>query len=213
MTVYRFGIMTDAIPEGDLFDSIQETFRSDVEQRHTPLALHDPDSNDLKLARRLADEIINISGAEVKIYTRTDNADYDAVWDSDPDPTYWNAVLMKGYFKPQPLEAELKKWGAEIANKTEIIFSHRQIFREFRERMLRVGDVIQIPYNAAMPDLAPKNYRVTNVTPSGNFRYHWLYLTCQAEVITADITVRPPDETPIVDDEPVKSGGVYRESL
>jgi hypothetical protein len=67
--------------------------------------------------------------------------------------------------------------------------------------MLRAGDVIQVPYNAATPLLSPKNFRITNVTPSGNFRYNWLYLTCQAEVLTADVTVRPPDEAPMQEPE------------
>jgi hypothetical protein len=212
MSIYRFGFQ-EQVQEGDLFDTAHPDFRSDVEQRHTPLALHDPESNDLKLARKMADEIIHVSGAEVKIYTRTENADYDTVWDSDPDPTYWNSVLMKAYFKPQPLEAELKKWGGDISNKTEIIFSHRQVFQQFASRMLRTGDVIQVPYNAATPQLSPKNFRITNVTPSGNFRYNWLYLTCQAEVLTADVTVRPPDEAPMQEPESIQSGGVFRESI
>lgn len=213
MPIYRFGFNTDEVPEGDLFDLSHSDLRSDVEQRHTPLALHDPDSNDLKLARARANEIINVSGAEVKVYTRTENADYDDVWDSDPDPTYWNSFPMKAFFKPQPLETELKKWGADTPNKTEVVFSHQQLYQLLGERMLRAGDVIQLPYNAATRALAPKNYRITNATPSGNFRYNWLYFTCQVEVLTADITVRPPDDSPMAVEEPMKAGGVYRESV
>src|SRR5579871_1797860 len=126
MPIYRFGISTDPVPQGDLFDHVLETFRSETEQRHTQIALHDPHSNDLACARRLADEMINVSGAEVKVYARTDNSDYDKVWDADFDPTYWNAFRIKAYFKPQPLEVELKKWGADTPNKTEIVFSHLQ---------------------------------------------------------------------------------------
>ncbi len=213
MPIYRFGITTDHVLEGDLFDRVHESYRSDVEQRHTPIALHDPESNDLQLARQLADEMINVSGAEVTVYVRTENADHDKTFDEDPDPTYWNPVKMKAFFKPQPLEAELKKWGVEIINKTEVVFSHLQLFREFGERMLRIGDVIQLPYNAATIALSPKNYRITNSTPSGNFRYNWLYFTCQVEVLTADITVRPPDDKAMFEEERLRSNDVYRESL
>lgn len=212
MTIHRFDF-ADMEPEGDLFDLAHVDFRSEVERLHSPVSIHNPESNDLKLARKLADEVINVSGAEVRVYIRTDNADYDQVWDADPDPTYWNAFVIKAYFKPQPIEAELKKWGAEVTNKTEIIFSHRQIYSECGERMLRTGDVIRVPYNAATPALAPKNYRVTNAAPSGNFRYNWLYLTCHASVLSADVTVRPPDEAPMPEDDRLQSGGAYRESL
>lgn len=211
MPVHRFGIDTGQFG-GDLFDNIKPDFRSDVEQRHTSVSIHDPDSNDLKLARKMANEIINVSGAEVQVHSRTKNQDYDRVFDSDPDPTYWPAVPMKAFFKPQPLELELKKWGADAENKMEIVFSHHQLYTLFGERMLTVGDVIKVPYNAATEGLDPQYYRVTNGAPSGNFRYNWLYFTCQVTLLTADITVRPMDASPMpVDNIPEKAG--YRESL
>ena len=77
--------------------------------------------------------------------------------------------------------------------------------------MLRTGDVVQLPYNAATMALNPKNYRILNATPSGNFRYNWLYLTCQLETLTADIAVRPEEDMPA--EEPIRTGGQYRESI
>ena len=199
--IHRFGADIGLARHED-FGSVGPSFRTDIEQQHSLLQIHDNDSNDLQTARRLADEVINISGALVVVYVRTENADLDTVWDADPDPTYWTPFPIKAYFKPEPLQIELKKWGADIANKTEISFSHRQIHEKLSDRMLRVGDVIQVPYNAAT--LSPKNFRITNAAPSGNFRYHWMYLTCAAETLTADITVRPepgmPLETPIPTD-------------
>lgn len=78
--------------------------------------------------------------------------------------------------------------------------------------MLRAGDVIRAPYNSAQTDLAPRYFRVTNATPSGNFRYNWLYLTCKLESITADITVRPVKDV-MGDIEIIKTNGAHRESL
>jgi hypothetical protein len=163
------------------------------------------------MARLQAREIVNVSGAEVTIYLRTDNADYDSVWDEDPDPTYWNPIKLKGFFKPQPLEAELKQWGAEVVNKTEITFDHHEIVQLTGNRMLRAGDVIQIPYNSSNIAIGPKNYRILNATPDGNFRYIWLYVKCSIESLTADITVRPEHDMP--EEEQMKTNGQYRESL
>lgn len=208
MSVHRFAINTGQTSPG-LFNSIWESYRSDVEQRHSPIAIHDTESRDIRVARMMAQEMVNVSGAEIQLYVRTDNADYDAVWDEDPDPTYWAPLSLKAFFKPEPVQTELTKWGADTVNKTEVVFDHHQIYEMLGERMLRTGDVIQLPYNAAA--INPKNYRIVNATPSGNFRYIWLYLTCQVETLTADITVRPEQDMPINDDP--MANGVYRESI
>lgn len=209
MSVHRFSVDTGQ-PSPDQFDTILASNRSEVEQRNTPIAIHDIESADIKMARRQAKEMIDVSGAEVIVYIRTDNSDYDNVWDEDPDPTYWNPINIKGYFKPQPLEAELKQWGAEVVNKTEITFDHYELRQLLGERMIRVGDVIQLPYKASDQAISPKNYRVLNSTPSGNYRYTWLYLTCQVETLTADVTVRPEQDMP--EEETIKTNGQYRES-
>lgn len=199
--IHRFAFQENT---GNTFTDVHPSFRTEIEQQNPLVQLHDPESADLRMARQSADETIHVSGAEVKVYIRTDNADYDSVWDEDPDPTYWNVVLMKAFFKPQPLESELKKFGPDVGNKLEIVFSHRELYERFGQRMLRTGDVIQVPYNAA--NIRPKNYRVLNGTPTGNYRYHWMYFTCMSEILTADITVRPEEDiTPA--DGPLDDGG------
>jgi hypothetical protein len=209
MTIHRFAVDTGQINPG-VFDSVWESYRSETEQRHTKIAIHDTEVADIKLARQLADEIIHVSGAEIKVFLRTDNADHDDVFDEDADPTYWNPMPMKAFFKPAAIEIELKKWGADMeTHRTEVSFSHRQLYTKFGNRMLRSGDVLQLPYNAAA--ISPKNFRIINATPSGNFRYIWLYYTCQVEVLTADITVRTEEDMP--QEESLKTGGVYRESI
>ncbi len=208
MTIHRFAVDTGQL--SDKFTSVLPSMRTDVEQRHTKIALHDEESADIRLARSLADEMINVSGAEIQLYLRTDNADNDNVWDEDANPTYWDSIPIKAFFKPEPIEIELKKWGVDLENnRTEVVFSHRQLYEEFGERMLRIGDVLHLPYNAA--NINPEYYRIVNATPSGNFRYVWLYFTCQVEVLTADITVRPKEDMPV--EEHIRSGGAYLESL
>jgi hypothetical protein len=206
--LHRFSQDTGGV-DADKFNTILTSYRSETEQRHTPIQIHDPASADLRLVRLMANEQIHVAGAEIKVFIRTDNADYDAVWDEDADPTYWNPVHMKAYFKPMPLEVELQKWGADARNRSEVIFSHHQLYEQFGDRMLRIGDVVQLPYNAAA--IAPKNFRIVNATPSGNFRYHWLYLTCAVETLTADITVRPEQDMPT--EERIQTNGKYFESI
>jgi hypothetical protein len=177
-----------------------ESVRTDVENRYSPVSIYNLNNDDIKNVKRHADEIINISGAEVIVYIRTDNSTTDNVWDEEPDPTYWNKTQLKAYFKPQPFELEMKLWGIDNKNKTEIVFSYLSIYDEFGDRLMRPGDVIQLPYGHIK---GPKNYKVNNVTPSGNYRYTWLYLTCVAELLNSDIAIRPENDInpPIIEPE------------
>lgn len=211
MSIYRFGFELDNF--GPDFMSGAPDFRSDTDQRNSALSVYDTEAPEIKTARTLADEIINISGAEIKVFVRTDNADFDVVWDEDADPTYWSSDLMKAFFKPAPLETELKKWGADTINKTEVVFSHRQLYEKYGERMLRTGDVLQLPFNSSFVDRNPSNYRVINGTPSGNFRYTWLYFSCSVETLNADISVRPQELFPMPEEVPINTNGAYRESI
>lgn len=193
MTLHNFSVNTS--PDSpEIFYSVLQSNQTDLQQRSSPISIHNY-SKDVLLARKMADEVINISGAEISVFARTDNADHDKVWDEDPDPTYWPAKIVKGFFKPEPTQAELKSWGVDTPNRTEITFSHREILEVFGERMLRSGDVLQLPYNAKTN--SPKNFRILNVTPAGNFRYIWLYLQCSVETLTADITVRVDNDLPV----------------
>lgn len=160
--------------------------RMDPAVQNTPIAVHNPDSPDIAQAAKMAEEIINVSGADVEVYMRTDNKDYDAVWDADADPTYWSKIPLKGFFIPKPSETVLTKWGSDTPIKQEIVFSKAVVMAETRDRSLRVGDVIKVPYNTK---LKSDTYRITNVQETGNFRYIWLYINCQVETITGDITV------------------------
>ena len=107
------------------FTSVRSSNRSEVEQTHSLLQIEDNESQDILTVRQLADEMVNISGAVVQVYLRSNNDKYDRVWHEDPNPTYLNPVTMKAFFKPQPLETELKKWSVQTENQTELIFSHR----------------------------------------------------------------------------------------
>lgn len=185
--IYRFSRIITS-PETHVVGQKNVGFRSDVEREFPLIQLHDPDSPDIAFAINIAEEMINISGALVEVYQRTDNNSYDDVWEEDPDPTYKSGVKLKGYFVPQPIAVQLTPWGLDAPNQTTIMFSRKRILQEFGEkRMIRAGDIIQLPYDGAL--LRPQRYRVLNSADAGNFRYTWLYFSCIVESITDDETL------------------------
>lgn len=208
MPLYDFSKSSDE-PGVSHFLRQSQDLRTEDQKINSSLSIFQEDSPEVLTARTNADEMINTSGAEIRVYPRTDNADFDIVWDEDPDPTYLNHYNMKAFYKPSQLKTELKKWGIDTSAPTEIVFSHRQLYEKFGERMLRDGDVIYIPFNAA--SINPTHYRVTNGSPTGNFRYTWLYFTCQTDILRADSTIRVKDD--IQDRNEIEpSGSGFRES-
>jgi hypothetical protein len=205
MTIPNFGRL-NGVSAAD-FDAVFNAFTNKSES--SPLNQYNNDSADLKLARSMVEEQINVSGAEVVVFARTDNGDFDSVWDEDADPTYLNPKMMKAFYKPEQIQSELTRWGVDTKIKLDVSFAYTHILREFGERLLRPGDVIQIPYNSL--NINPVNFRVLNASPLGNHRFNWLFWQCNVEQLTADITVRVTDDMPV--DMEVDSNGVYRESL
>ena len=165
---------------------MQPSFRSDVEQHEPLLKVHDPQSNDMAFAMRVAREIIYISGADVYIYPRTPNS-YDNVWEEDADPTYLNRKTLKAYFAPQPTQKQLTPWGVDIENKTTVIFFREDVIKTFGQRMIIEDDIIELPFNTSRQKL--DKFRVLNAFDSGQYRYTWLYYSCLVENITNDVAV------------------------
>jgi len=161
--------------------------RNDMERGYPLIQLHDTESVDHLLVGSISEEIVNISGGEVVVYPRTDSESYDDVYEEDPNPTYGSGIRLKAYFVPQPIEAQLTPWGVDVENKSTVVFSKEQVIRSFGERLIRIGDLITLPYNASL--IKPDRYRVLNAYDSGNFRYNWFYWSCDVENITDDVTL------------------------
>lgn len=164
----------------------QPSYRSDVEQQDPILKVHDPQSNDIVFAQRVAKEIIHMSGADIFVFPRTHNA-HDQVWEEDADPTYHNRKPFKAYFAPQPMQNQLTPWGIDIENKTTVVFCREEVFAVFGDRMIGEDDIIELPYNSANKKL--DRYRVLNAFDSGQYRYMWLYFSCLVENITDDVAI------------------------
>lgn len=166
------------------------SFRSDIEKLFPLVQVHDDHSADHNMAHSVAIETINISGALLDIYHRTDNNNFDKVWDEDANPSYWAPFQIKGFVSPKSIELALSKWGADAEIQLDIYFSIAALYNLYGERLVRIGDVINVPFNA-IGNLAPKLFIVNNATPFGNYRYRWLYLMCSVSSIATDIAVVP----------------------
>jgi len=166
-------------------------YRSDIEAFHPLYQVHDINARDIETARRLAREMVYVNGALVHVHARTMNEDVDDIFDEDPDPTYMMPKFFKAFFVPQPLEYELTQWGVDVSNnQTELSFVLADVHEAFGERLLRTGDLIEVPYNSVSAQ-KPKYYYVNNAHEAGNFRYTWLYVNCQASLINGDVNIRP----------------------
>lgn len=186
--IYDFGHLAGV-------NGIETDLRADVDIYNSAVQQFNPGSQDVELANKMAMEIIQISGIPVNVYLRTDNEDVNGVWEEDANPTYWPAREIKAFYVPQPSESELTKWGVNVRLATEVVFCRAQLYKEFGERLVRVGDVLNIPYaSMAMPT---GYFRIKNAQDFGNFRYQWLYVRCQVETLHADITVLPHVESDI----------------
>jgi hypothetical protein len=163
---------------------------------------NDQEAHDLSFAYKIAREMIRVNGAHVLIHPRTRNEDIDGVFDEDADPTYWSPQFFKGFFVPQPLEFELTEWGLDTKNQVEIVFFRDDLIELLGDRLSQIGDIIEIPYNSASQQ-KPKYYRVDNAQETGNFRYQWLYMTCQCTLLSGDVNIRPAVSNDVpIDDYP-----------
>jgi hypothetical protein len=154
--------------------------RSEEERLNSILSVYNHDSNDIAYAERVAEELINISGAWTVIYKRTRNAgNKDEVWDEDADPTYQHAKRLKGRFAPAPAEILLTKWGVDVPNQTTITYSRANVLKEMGKLMISEGDVIVVPHNTLIGtqftdlrdgvDNRMDVYRVLKSSDTGNF--------------------------------------------
>lgn len=172
-------------------------FRTDAEKLLSPASVYNPESQDITTAERLAEELCNISGAFVNVFLRSENeSNVDEVFDEDADPVYDNPILMKGVWRPTPMEAELTRWGADTKAKSTIAFSRAIILKTLR-RPIRPGDIIGAPQNQISNDFDLDKqqdlvyYKVMNSTNDGNYKYRWLYWKCDIEIELGDKTWHP----------------------
>jgi hypothetical protein len=186
------------------FDAMREQFvtidsipdhRSDVEKQFTPLSTYNHGKPDIAYAERLAEEMINISGAWITLFIKEPKGDSQEleIWDEDADPIYRAGKKMKAYFKPEPVMTELTRWGVDTPLRITVVFSRASLMMDgsINERLVQPGDVIEAPYNLPTPyDTGPLMFRILNSKEDGFFQYRWLYVNAICELITGDDTLK-----------------------
>lgn len=196
MPIYDFDFQQKFISIDKLPDN-----RSEAERLNTPLAVYNHDSPDIAYAERLAEEIVNISGAVVTIYKRRRNeGNRNDVWEEDADPTYKHGYRMKGRFAPEPAEISLTRWGVDVPTRMNITFCRAVVYKQFGKEMIVEGDVIVAPHNTLIgtqftdlrdgPGNRMDTFRVIKSGDTGNFKYRWLYWTVTVEAITGDDSIQ-----------------------
>lgn len=172
-------------------------FRNEVEKVHTPLAVYNHAKPDHALAERLAEELINISGAFVTVFIKEpyiDQKDLDDVWDEDADPIYRQGFNIKAWFKADPLMTEYTRYGIDQPLRTTVVFARAALTKRIKlKRLITLGDVIEVPYND--PRLrGPARFRVLNAYNTGNRQYRWIYFTTICELLTGDEALQVTDQ-------------------
>jgi hypothetical protein len=192
MPLYNFNQKCD---NDESRDSLPD-FRSDIEKLHTPLGVFDNCKPDLAMYERLAEEVINISGAFVTLFLKLplqgSERNPNDIWDEDADPVYANGVILKAFVKLNEFQLELTKFGVDAPLSVKVVFARTTLGKAVGyDRMLAPGDVIEVPYNRAKIDL-PLRFRVKNESDAGNINYRWVYYSADCELITSDKSLKVP---------------------
>lgn len=194
--IYNFDPHQDFVSIDNLPDH-----RSEEERLNSLLSVYNHQNPDIAYGERLAEEMINLSGAWITVFRRTKKDGHkDEIWEENADPTYRNGIKLKGRFAPQPAEVTLNKFGVDLENKTTIQFSRASVFKTFGKDMIAEGDILIVPHNTLTvvqsTDLrdGPLNrvdtYRVLKANDIGNFKYRWLYWACTVENVTGDKSIQ-----------------------
>lgn len=183
--------------EGERFESIDDLpdYRTDMEKMHTPLSVYNHAKNDLAMAERLAEEAVNVSGAFVTVYVKepyVDREGVEDVYDEDADPIYRPGMKLKAWFKTDTLNVELTRYGVDSPLQLTVVFARAVLAKAMGlERLISVGDIIEVPYNNPR-FRGPARFRVVNAYDSGNMHYRWLYFTTVCELIVGDNSLKVP---------------------
>ena len=172
--------------------------RTDSEKQNSPLALYNQGSEDITYAEKLADEVINLTGAPIIILKRHRSANRDDVWDEDADPNYSSGVTLKGKFVPTPAETALTKWGVDVTAGIVIHFSRIAVYKAFGGDMIAEGDILVVPLGTLNITQHANNnhskitkFRVLKATDAVYYRYRYMYWEVTIQNITGDKSLDP----------------------
>lgn len=190
MSIYNFDIRSEKFRT---IDKIKDV-RSDYEKENPLLSVFNHDKAGIALAEAQAQELIHISGAPIIVYRylpmKHAEGTIESLWEEENTRIFDSGQWIKGTFKADPLNLALTKFGVDMPLKINVNFSRAELLKLMGERLIRVDDVLRVPYNLVGKEL-PNYFQVVNSYESGNFQYRWLYWTCQCTLLYNDETIRP----------------------
>jgi hypothetical protein len=190
MPIYNFDNKKEEFSTIDQFTD----FRSDIEKENTLLAKYNHARGELTMAEHWALELMHIAGAPIIVYKRLmiehAQGTIEALWEEERKVMYDGGTWVKGVFKADPLNVVLTKFGVDMPLKINVNFSRAIAMKLFGEGLIRIGDVLRIPYNLPYKKF-PQYFRVENCFDSGNYQFRWLYWSVNTTLIDGDETIRP----------------------
>lgn len=190
----------------DFDDELMQAYSSidnyKIDISPSSLDIYDHDNPDIANMEKEAAELIQKSGATTLIYLRAnDMGAIDDTYDEISQAVFEKPLTIKGLFTPSNASIVKVKYGIDINLKFTISYSRALLLQDIGPRLIRTGDVVQVPHNTLIQTQATEfldgkvnrldKFRVISGSDTGNFNYRWLYWTINIEPVTGDITVRP----------------------
>jgi len=190
MAIYNFN------SKKELFSTVDKIPdpRTDEQKENSPISLYNHDIPDIALEERRVQELIEISGVPIiaykyKVIEHVKDSVQD-LWNEEQTKIYDSGTWVKGIVKMDLFQQYLTKFGIDTPLKLNVNFSRTKLLDIFGEELIRVGDVLRIPLNIPGKKF-PHYFLVTEAHSSSNFRFRWLYWTCQTVLLVNDDEVRP----------------------
>ena len=185
------------------FDNKKELFstvdkipdpRTDEQKENSPLSQYNHENPDIALAERQAQELTELAGVPIIIYKyKIMEHVKDSVqdlWNEEQTKIYDNGTWAKGLIKMDLFQQYLTKFGIDTPLKLNVNFSRTKLLELFGEELIRVGDVLRIPLNIPGKQF-PHYFSVVEAHSASNFKFRWIYWTCQTVLMLNDDEIRP----------------------
>jgi len=165
-------------------------YRTDIQQKYSIISQQNENSPDIDMVGCVSKEVVRISGAEIQVFSRTDNNDIDHVYQEDQNPTFYAPIPIKAVYNVPTIAVSSETWGPDAKVSFDVFFSYQELLEVFGERMIRMGDVFKLPLNFVKP-VKIRNFEVTSSSPHLVYMNHYVWWKCTVINITGDPAIRP----------------------
>lgn len=167
-------------------------YRTDMQQMYPLVSQQNENSPDIDMVGCVSKEAVRVSGAEIQVFSRTDNNDIDHVWQEDQSPTFYAPIPIKAIYNVPTIGITSETWGSDAKVSFDVFFSYQDLLEKFgdKDRMIRIGDILKLPLNFTKP-VKIRNFEVTSSSPHLVYMNHYVWWKCIVTNITGDPAIRP----------------------